>query len=124
MKSYEVTGKSAGLPPGALVRLTADQAGARKHNLELVEKTAADGLATYRIKNSIEFKLGEIFQTDCEMNKATAAQVQSYSEKAAAEKAAAEKEAADKAAAKKAAAEKEAADKAAAKKAAAENKGN
>lgn len=65
MRCYRVVSLVARLSSG-MVRLAADQAQHRRHNL----RPAGDGL--FEVINPIEFKADECFWSDCEVNKAVA----------------------------------------------------
>lgn len=63
MQTYKATA-AVGINPGAVVKLTDEQAAARAHAI-----TAQGKSGTYLVRSRIEFKGGEIFQVDGDMPK-------------------------------------------------------
>ena len=65
MNKYTAT-SMVRLPKFARVKLTKEQAAPRRHNLDVVDEKAG----IYEVKNTIEFKAGEVFGYDGELPKA------------------------------------------------------
>ena len=70
MRIFKTTSGGVNLAPGFLVRLTPEQAEVRIHNLREVEGLACDGRSTYEIVNRLNFKVGEVFWYNGEVNRA------------------------------------------------------
>lgn len=70
MRIFKTTGGGVNLAAGNLVRLTEAQAMYRLHNLRLVDGPAVDDRSTYEIINPLNFKVGEVFWYNGEVNRA------------------------------------------------------
>lgn len=69
MRIFKTTGGGVNLAAGNLVRLTKAQAMYRLHNLQLVDGPAVDDRSTYEIINPLNFKVGEVFWYNGEVNR-------------------------------------------------------
>jgi ATPase subunit of ABC transporter with duplicated ATPase domains len=72
MRKYTATAVVS-IAAGALLGLTGKQASARAHQLKPVEVDKKTGDGTYQVLSPTQFKIGEQFTTDLELNKAMAA---------------------------------------------------
>ena len=74
-KYYVVIGVYCSISTGETVLLSAEQARSRLHNLE-PENVNKDGSGTYVVKNSIQFKRGELFGYDGALPKSMASEAE------------------------------------------------
>jgi len=70
MRIFKTTGGGVNLAAGNLVRLTEAQVMHRLHNLRLVDGPDVDDRSTYEIINPLNFKVGEVFWYNGEVNRA------------------------------------------------------